>query len=183
MRPLVVGVALAALLGSAPAALAQPTRVADANDVRGPLDIRRVVRFAGKKPLFKIVTWSRWTAGRIHDRGYLALHLDVFGNERFDHYALVGGGRRKLWALLFRDRAKKRDLRIGRLARWRRNGRSVTLRVPLAKMLLSGHRRRYRWYLQTIVTGPRCPRVCLDRAPDEDDVEEPLERANGASAP
>lgn len=157
--------------------------VVDADDTRGPLDIRRVDVRGETRPTWKVTTWSRWTVQKIWDRGYVLVYLDTFGTTRYDYYALVRSNGYRMNGVLFRDRLGKPDRRISRLRTWRANRRSVSVRVPLTKVRIGERRRHYSWYVQTLMTSKRCRRVCFDRAPDAVGVIEPLPDATPTPTP
>lgn len=163
------GVALAAVLlvGLAGPAQAAPD-LRDPNDTRGPLDVRSVDRVGGSRPIFKIVTASRWRARRLFERGFLLVHVDTFGTRRADYYALVSSNGRRMLGTLVRDRRRaQNDTRVGSLPVWRRNGRSASVRLPLARLFFGNRRLFYRWHVRTIMIKRRCWKsVCIDRGPD-----------------
>jgi hypothetical protein len=73
----------------------------------------------------------------------------------------------KLIGELWRDRRKKDDYKMGELDTFRRHKRSVTIRVPLAKMKTPSDRQFYRWIAKTLMIGENCRAVCIDRIPDQ----------------
>ena len=146
---------------------------ADGNDTRGPLDVRRVdVKGTRVKPKWRVTTYGTWGPQSIWDKGYGLVHLDAFGDEHYDHYALVRSNGFALEASLWRDRKSKDDVRVGALNVARTNKRSFTVRVPLRRLHIPDARLFYRWYVQTIVVSRSCPRTCFDRAPDDGAVTE-----------
>jgi hypothetical protein len=147
--------------------------VSDGNDVDGVLDIRRVAIY-GRPPTWNIVTQRRWRARSIWDRGFLLVAFNTFGSARYDYYALIRSSGRRLRAELYRDRARKRDYKVSSLKTWRPNRRSVKVRVPLDKMSFGKKRAYYRWFAQSLLTGPDCRRTCIDLAPDRSGVREPV---------
>jgi hypothetical protein len=148
--------------------------VRDGNDVDGVLDIRRVAIY-GHPPTWSIVTRGRWRARSIWDRGFMLVAFNTFGSARYDYYALIRSTGRRLRADLYRDRARKRDYKVSSLKTWRPDRRSVKVRVPLDKMSFGSKRSYYRWFAQSLLTGPDCRRTCIDLAPDRSGVREPLE--------
>ena len=157
------------------AASASHLPVADANDTRGPLDVRRVEVLGQKRPRWKVITWSTWTTAQIFDTGYGTIYLDTFGNQRADYYILVGSFGHRLYANLYRDRAEKRDIFLRSLDRVGRSDKSsFYVRVALAGLRVGERRTFYRWRAETMFTGDRCRRVCFDPAPDVGSVTEPL---------
>jgi hypothetical protein len=174
-RGVALGLAVALLGGLAAIPLLawanhQPTT--DGNDTRGPLDVKRVdVKGTRSKPKWRVSTFGRWGAQSIWDKGFGLVHIDAFGDEYYDHYALVRSNGFGLEASLWRDRKRKDDVRVGKLEVARTNRRSFTVRIPLERLKIPDARVFYRWYVQTIVTGV-CPRSCFDRAPDKGAVTE-----------
>lgn len=169
----VSAVLLAALAAVPLLAWANHQPATDGNDTRGPLDIRRV-EVKGKRlnPKWRVSTFGRWGARSIWDKGFGLIHIDAFGDEHYDHYALVRSNGFALEASLWRDRKKKDDVRAGKLRVARTNKRSFTVQVPLRRLDMPDARVFYRWYAQTIVVAAGCPRSCFDRAPDDGAVTE-----------
>lgn len=163
-------------------AYARPN-VGDPNDTRGVLDIKKVTFDGRDRPRFTTVTFRTWTVDRIRDHGYVLVYFDSFGNRRFDFYAMARSNGNEMVGRLYRDRKKKKDIVVSRLDTWRRNKKSVTLRVPLAKLRIADSRSSYRWYVQTLFTGTRCKRVCFDTAPNGDPVTQPLPGATPTPTP
>lgn len=167
---------VAALIVSAVAmpllALARHRDPGDGRDTRGPLDVRRIRMSGTERPRYQVITYPRWSAGRIFDRGYGLVYFDTFGDGRFDYYALIRSNGYGLKGLLFRDFRKEKDVRVAKLRVWRPNQRSFVVRVPLRKMKISENRTFYSWYVQTLLIGNRCRRVCFDRVPDDGRVTE-----------
>jgi hypothetical protein len=156
----------------------------DANDTRGPLDVRLVdVNGTRSKPKWRVTTFGRWGARSIWDKGYGLVHLDAFGDDHFDHYALVRSNGFALEASLWRNRKSKDDVRLGKLHVARTNQRSFTVRVPLGRLDMPQSRLFYRWYVQTIVVTRSCPRSCFDRAPDDGAVTELVPQPEPPTSP
>ena len=174
MRKAALALLVSASLAIAPGALARTTVIEDPNDARGVLDVRRVAKLGARRPVWRIDTARRWRAVDVRDRGYAVVYLDTFGAPRHDYIALVRSTGPRLVARLVRDRRRERDNLVGYVAVWRRNRRSLSVRVPLRRMIVPDAREVYRWRVQTLVTGPRCRRVCFDRAPNAGPVEEPV---------
>lgn len=147
----------------------------DGNDTRGPLDVRTVqVKGTRSKPKWRVTTYGRWGPRSIWDKGYGLVYFDSFGDEHFDHYALVRSNGFALEATLWRDRKRRDDVRVGKLHVARTDKRSFTVRVPLRRLDIPQARLVYRWYAQTIVVTRDCPRTCFDRAPNDGAVTEPV---------
>ena len=152
----------------------------DGDDTRGSLDVRKVKTFRPtKKPVWRIITDERWIVRRIHDRGFALVNLDTFGDARFDYYALIGSNGSRMKGALWRDRTSRRDRRVSKLAAWRADRRSVSVRIPLRKVKRGTKRLEYRWYVQTLYTSSNCKQVCIDRAPNRGAIRDP----NGRTPP
>lgn len=180
-----VVVALAALAVALPLlASARREGLRDTNDVRGPLDVKKVGFISHRShPKWRVTTFSRWTAASIWDTGYGLVFLDTFGNGRFDYYALVRSDGYALDGTLWRDRKKKSDRRVAKLHVARADHRSFTVTIPLRKLAIPKARLTYRWYVETIASGGPCPRTCIDRAPDKGAVTEPIPGRKAATTP
>lgn len=148
--------------------------VMDPQDTGGKLDIRRADVFGQERPRWKVATYGWWRPKGIWDRGFILVKLDTFGDERFDYYALVRSVGNRMRGDLYRDRRRKKDRRIARLNVWRKNRRSVSLRIPLQKLNIGPNRVHYSWAVQTLFTAKNCPRTCFDFTPDSGAVVEPL---------
>jgi hypothetical protein len=149
--------------------------VADPNDTRGQLDVRRVEVLGQKRPRWKVITWTSWTTAQIFDTGYGMIYLDTFGGQRADYYILVGSLGGRLYADLYRDRAEKRDLYVSAVSRVGRSDKtSFYVRLALGRLKIGDERTFFRWRAETLFTGDRCRRVCFDPVPDVGLVTEPL---------
>jgi RTX calcium-binding nonapeptide repeat (4 copies) len=140
----------------------------DEDDAHGFLDVKRVdALLDGAEPVWKIFTISRWSAFKMWDRGFVLLYLDTFGAGISDYYALIRSTGNRLRASLFRNGHKMATLRV-----WRRSSRSVSIGIPLRKLLVGDNRRFYRWRVVTLTD--RCRRTCFDQIPDQGAMVEPL---------
>jgi hypothetical protein len=148
--------------------------VTDPNDTRGVLDIRRIDVEGTKRPRWKVITFATWGTKEIFDSGFALVRLDTYGSPRFDYYALVRSNGGRLLGSLWRDRRDKRDYKVGSVAVWRPSRSALSVRVPLRKMKVGGRRLAYGWAVETLFTSSNCPRVCIDFAPDEGRISEPL---------
>jgi hypothetical protein len=152
---------------SPPAARATQVKVPDGRDARPPLDLREVHSTTGTSRLeFYVMTWSRWSTRPARDRAFVLTYLDTLPAPGFDYYVLVRSDGRRLRGNLYRVRVRGRDRRLARVAAWRNDRRSVSLRVPRSDVELAGARRPWAWQVQTLVTNRLCKRVCFDSAPD-----------------
>ena len=140
----------------------------DQDDTHGFLDVKQVASFLETDvPAWRIVTISRWSVFRMWDRGFVVVYLDTFGGALPDYYALIRSVGARLRAKLYRN-----GHRLASLPVWRRNSRSVSIRVPLDKLLIGAERFFYRWRVVTLTD--RCRRTCFDHIPDEGAMVEPL---------
>ena len=148
--------------------------VMDPRDSDGRLDVRRVDVLGSDRPRWKIATYDRWSARGIWDKGFLLVRLDTFGDDRFDYYALVRSTGGRMRGDLYRDRQRKKDVRVSRVYVWRKNRTSVSVRIPMKRLSTGADRVHYGWVVQTLFTGPGCRRTCFDLAPENGAVIEPL---------
>ena len=156
-------------------ALANHVAPRDANDTRGPLDVRRVEMDGTDFPRWRVVTFGGWTAAEMWDLGYISVALDTFDSSRTDYYILVGSNGKEMYAHLWRDRATRPDIKLGRVnGVWRVNRSSLSVRIPLDRLKIGRERTFYRWRVETIYAGEGCARVCFDFVPDDGKVVEPL---------
>lgn len=155
-------------------ASARHANLADPRDTDGLLDIKEVRLHGEKRPTWKTITFPKWGTERIFDRGFALVNIDARGDRHFEYYALVRSVGSGMRGELFRNRKKKSDYSVGSLKVWRPDLRSVSVRIPLRKLRIGDNRTYYRWFVQTLMTGSACPRVCIDRAPDEGAVRQPL---------
>ncbi len=181
-----VVLALCALMAAASIPLiatADHAGVVDRNDTKGPFDVRRVRVQGTRSPRYDVVTFPRWTVARVWDRSYGFVFFDTFGGEAPDYYVLARSDGYRMKALLYRDRARKKDRVIGKVKAWRPGKRSFAVKVPLRKMTFPEQRLLYYWWVLTLHTGTSCKRVCFDRAPDRDRIAEPVPGAGQSPAP
>ncbi|MFN2589010.1 MAG: hypothetical protein ABR613_12955 [Actinomycetota bacterium] len=164
-------------------ASADHTGVVDGNDTKGPFDVRRVKVQGTRTPRYDVVTFPRWTVARIWDRSYGFVFFDTFGAEAPDYYVMARSDGLRMRALLYRDRARKKDKVLGKVKVWRPGKRSFAVKVPLRKMKFPEQRLVYYWWAQTLHSGTSCKKVCFDRVPDRDRVVEPVPGAGQSPAP
>jgi len=163
------------VVGLALPASAHHTDLRDPNDVRGKLDIREVqLAHREAPPVWTVVTFQKWRIREMWDRGYVLVFLDTMGTADPDYFALVRSDGERMRATLYRDRRKAADVAVRKLRTWRRGGRSVSVAVPLRFLEFGPHRTSHLWWAQTLKSGPACRRICIDRAPDDGAVEQPL---------
>jgi hypothetical protein len=144
----------------------------DPNDTRGLLDMKRVDVAFKRKPRFRVITWPRWTAKQIWDKGFGLVWLDTFGTNRYDYYALVRSNGSGLVGEMFRDRQGGRDRRLFSVRTWKTSRTSFNVRIPLSRLRLPKSRRVYRWEVQTLFVGSRCRRTCFDFVPNHRAIRE-----------
>ncbi|MDQ3957274.1 MAG: hypothetical protein M3273_03010 [Actinomycetota bacterium] len=189
MRGRIVRAALVAL-GLCVAAAAIPliasadhVSVRDPNDARGPFDVRRVRVEGTRSPRYDVVTFGRWTVPQVWDRSYALVFFDTFGGEAPDYHVLVRSDGSRMKALLYRDKARRKDRVVAKVRAWRPGRRSFAVRVPLGKMKIPPQRLVYYWWVQTLHTGKRCKNVCFDFVPNGQRVAEPVPGAEPSPAP
>lgn len=140
----------------------------DEDDTHGFLDVKQVDSFLDTdEPVWRVVTISRWSALKMWDRGFILVYLDTFGADLPDYYALIRSVGTRLRGTLYRNGHKVASLNV-----WRRSQRSVSIRIPLQKLLVGSTRHYYRWRVVTLTD--RCRRTCFDRIPDEGALVQPL---------
>ena len=169
-----LGALILALVAVPWLASAQHANLDDPRDTNGLLDIKQVRLHGEKRPSWKVITFPRWGTERIFDRGYALVNIDARGDAHFEYYALVRSIGSKMEAELFRNRKSKPDYSVSGLDVWRSDRKSVSVRIPLRKLRIGDERTFYRWFVQTLMTGSQCQRVCIDRAPNEGSVQQPL---------
>ncbi|HEX6262222.1 MAG TPA: hypothetical protein VF097_05175 [Actinomycetota bacterium] len=138
----------------------------DPRDVRGPLDLKRVRGPKGTSQLtWNLRTRPRWTKKLAWDKAYLLVWIDARGGPQPDHVAVIRSTGRRMIGRLFRVSPAGRERQIGKVRAWKRGKRGAAVRVALHKVTVGPDRFSYRWSAQTMFTGPRCRRVCLDSSP------------------
>lgn len=175
-RRLVVGAAIAAAaLALTLPAVANHTSQHDGNDTDGRLDLR-AVRLGHERPLvWTFFTIARWRPREIHDRGYFVVELDTRGDEAVDYLVLVRARRREMLGTLDRVRTDGTQVEIAKLQSGKDGGRSAWVALGIRRLLIGPRRTSYFWAASSLYTGQQCPRTCIDRAPDQGMVEQPLE--------
>jgi hypothetical protein len=192
-RPLGRGgaaVAAVAVVGAVLAAVALPVLaskllITDPNDTRGLLDIHevRLRDVDGSPPSWTVITFSDWTTRKLWDRGYVLLNLDTLGTPETDYYALVRADRDRLRGSMWRHRTEARDVRLFNVEVRRRGDNGVAVWVPLRRLIVGVHRTVYRWSVTTLFTGGTCRRTCIDLAPDDSMVEQPIGTTSPTPSP
>jgi hypothetical protein len=177
--------ALAVLATVALPVLASRLRIIDPNDTRGLLDVHEVrLRDAdGSPPSWTVITFGDWTPRKLWDRGYVLLNLDTLGTPGTDYYALVRADRDRLRGSMWRHRTKARDVRLFNVEVHRRGANGVAVWVPLRRLNIGAHRAVYRWSVTTLFTGGTCRRTCVDLAPDDSMVEQPIATTSPTPSP
>ena len=172
-RRLVVFIACVVAALSLPA-LASHEVVKDDDDVKGRLDIRRVVMEEDQPRVWNIMTYRGYKPEAIFDKGYLLVYFDVRQDPRFDYYLLLRARFDEIKGNLWRDYREANDVIVGQSRVRKTNNRTVTATVPFKRMLIPKSRLEYRWQARTLSSGPKCRRVCIDKAPDNRAVTELL---------
>lgn len=159
--------AVATALLAALVAGAHDTDFRDPNDARGKLDVREV-RLAHEEgaPKWAMVTFARWGALEMWDRGYLEVLLDTRREEDPEYYVLVRSNRSELQGTLWRIQPVGPDSYLGGVPVTRPSRRSVTVQVGLWRLTFGDRRDFYRWRVHTVFTSDVCRRTCHDFAPN-----------------
>jgi hypothetical protein len=167
LMPFAVALAIVAL--AAMVAGAHHSDVADPNDTKGTLDVQTVKLDHGKghPPEWTVLTFSKWAARALWDRGFVFVFLDTEGKEAPEYYALIRSDGSSMLGDL---RRVKTDKLIAALSVRRKTPNGVSVRVPLKKMKFGRWRWFYRWYVQTAFVGTKCKWTCYDLVPDGEPV-------------
>jgi hypothetical protein len=181
----VAAAALAVFAAVALPVLASHLFITDPNDTRGLLDVHEV-RFRdadGSPPSWTVITFSDWTPRKLWDRGYVLLNLDTLGTAETDYYALVRADRDRLRGSMWRHRTEAPDVRLFNVEVHKRGDHGVAVWVPLRRLVIGAHRSVYRWSVTTLFTGGTCRRTCVDLAPDDSMVEQPIATSSPTPSP
>ena len=155
-------------------AFASHEPVRDPNDVKGRLDIRRVTMEEGQPRTWNITTFRGYKPENIFDKGYLLVYFDVRQDERYDYYLLLRSERDRIKGNLWRDYREANDQIVGQSRVRMTNNRTISATVKFTRMLIPESRLDYRWEARTLVSGPSCRQVCIDKAPNKGGVTELL---------
>ncbi len=174
-RGLVPVAASALTIALVSAALARvPVELEDPNDTRGPMDVLTVTFDAADRPTWTVALEQPWRDRATWDRAYVFVYLDVIGDPRGDLYAIVRSTGSEITGSLWRDPKHGNDIRVRPLEVLWRSPKEIALTIPLGAMDVGAFRSIYRWWVVTTFTGKVCRRTCIDRAPDEGAIEQPL---------
>lgn len=163
------------LLAAAPAGAAKMA-ISDPNDVRGPLDLKEVIRSGNNKLTWRLITYGKWRVAGIWSEGTLVVDLDTRFDAAPDYYVTIFPTHNRLKARLFRDRKTKKDYQVGKVKVWRKNGRSASIQLSLSRVNVGDDRATFSWRAQSLFNGSSgCREVCFDMAPQNGAwVSEPL---------
>jgi hypothetical protein len=183
-----ISVALAGLVltvALAASALATHTNLADADDVRGPLDIRTVVLRHEPGPYVWVFrTFASWTTRSIWDRGYFVVELDTRGSAAIDYVVVLRSDGRSMVGHLFRRQADGDEVPLRTLRAWRAGTQGAGVEVPRRFLRFGPNRTTFTWATRSSFTGDRCRATCLDRVPDGDAmVEQELQAPSPSPSP
>jgi hypothetical protein len=156
-------------------ATASHVPVADPDDTRGPLDVRRAsLHHDDGPPEWTVLTFRTWSTSSIWDSGHVFVFLDTLGSREPDHFVHVGSTGNQLRAVLWRTfpSGGPRDRALRRVAAWRDSKRGASTRVRLRSLTIGPHRTFFRWWVYTSYVGIRCRATCLDRAPNGGSIEQ-----------
>ncbi len=167
----VVGVTVAAVAGSH----LGRAQFDDPNDVRGPLDVRRVwFDPEAGPPRWTVVTFSPWAPGVTQDRAFVFIFLDTKKGRHPDYYVLIHSNGHSLSGSLWRDLDTLGDVRLGSIAVGSASGDpSVDVQIPMGQLEFGELRTSYRWSVVTMFTGRVCQATCIDHIPDTGTIEQP----------
>ena len=102
------------------------------------------------------------------------MQLDTRGDAAADYVAVVRSNGRRLVATLFRLRRGGRQIEVASLRTDKENSWAATVTVPLREVSIGPNRNSYFWSVLSSFTGGSCARTCLDTAPDDGMIEQPL---------
>lgn len=143
-----------------------PPSIADPNDTKGRMDVKKVRSHAGDTPpRWKIVTFSSWTIKGVWDEGYFVLFVDTKGAAGPDYHVLGYSNGKKMVGGLYRETSGGGEVRIGGAAVSKAGPRGIVIKLPLAK--LDRTRPYFRWSVMTLFTGKKCGNVCFERVPGQ----------------
>lgn len=172
-----IGSALVVALVVAPAGLARAdhTVQADPDDVRGLLDLEEV-RFRHESGPYVWVfrTYASWTTKKIWDDGFFLVQLDTLGSEAADYMALLRSNGKEMQGELFRVRKDGSQRHIRALDASRAGPTGAGIELPPRFLSYGVHRTSFYWWTASLFTGDRCRTTCIDVAPDEGTVEQPI---------
>ena len=171
-KAVLVGI-LVALFVVTPAA-GEHVVVTDGNDTRGRADIKkvRVERDGPRK--WKIRTFRGWRVNDFFEKGWFVINLDTIGDRSMDYFVFVRAKRRRLGAAIWRERQNQDDVLVAHVKARKVTKALMSVKVPFSKLKVGDSRLEYRWYVRSMWSAPKCPRVCFDRAPNRRVISEPL---------
>lgn len=139
--------------------------IADPNDTKGRMDVKRVRSRAGETPpRWKIVTFRRWTIKGVWDEGYFLVSVDTKSDPGPDYHVLGYSNGKSMVGGLYREKSGA-EVRIGGAGVAKAGGRGVIVKLPLGK--LDRTRPWFRWSVMTLFTGNKCGKVCFERVPGQ----------------
>lgn len=143
-----------------------PPSIADPNDTKGRMDVKKVRSWAGQSPpRWKIVTFRSWTIKGVWDAGYFVLFVDTKGDPDPDYHVLGYSNGKNMVGGLYRETSGGGEIRIGGAAVSKAGPRGIVIKLPLAK--LDRTRPYFRWSVMTLFTGKKCGNVCFERVPGQ----------------
>jgi hypothetical protein len=143
-----------------------PPSIADPNDTKGRMDVKKVRSHAGDSPpRWKIVTFSSWTIKGVWDAGYFVLFVDTKGDLDPDYHVLGYSNGKSMVGGLYRETSGGGEVRIGGAVVSKAGPKGVVIKLPLAK--LDRTRPYFRWSVTTLFTGKKCGNVCFERVPGQ----------------
>ena len=175
LRPAVPFVVAGLIALAAVVALAAPSfhsDLADPNDTRGPLDVRRVRLDHKGGTEVTVITFANWTTSAIWDQANAYVFLDTKAGADPNYFVVVRSTGADLQASLWRDRHNRRDVFVRNVKVRRKSRDGVSVSVPIKSMKFGRARDSYFWWTATSFTGDKCRRTCIDRAPNDGALEQ-----------
>ena len=168
---------IASLVGAflaAPAAWGNETSMRDPGDVRGPLDIKRIVHghADGGALWHKVVMHDGWGADDLRGEDEIRFYFSVDREDRYDEvHASVGrkNGRLAAWVFPYVEGSDFASVGPSKRIRFTRPNRN-SIKIFIEKSWLD-RRDRYSWSVGSSFRdrdSSRCRQSCYDYAPGHD---------------
>ena len=173
-RLLLVAILVIAML-TAPAAWAGQASRRDPADVRGPLDIKRIVHghASGDVLWHKVVMHRGWGARDLRGDDEIRLHLSRDGEDRFDEVHISIDEKRgalRAWIFPYTEGSDFAGVGPSERIRLTKPNRR-TVKVFFDRGWVQNHRDRYTWSAGSSYRdrdSKNCRKVCFDYAPGHD---------------
>ena len=155
-------------------ALAHHSDQDDPRDTQGRLDVRDLAFDHHPDLRWTFTTYRSWTIAQLWDHGTFVVQLDTKGDDEPDYLVVVRSDGHDVVAELYRVRPDRSQVHLGALEAGKSSGRVAWVKVALDQITIGKSRSAYYWSVITTFTSDTCPRTCLDRVPDEGQVEQLL---------